>query len=154
MPVEWFYVKDGADLSNHMVTYMKIMEANYYQDKLNFDLAKEYYENILDKAPNIINLYENEIKCELLFYEILNGNIEKVKELYTKGLRNYIKLTNCYISRKRLMYVYNLLVLKDEKKADKVLEEFEKVKKSYPIKGEIESEEEIMNFILDNVRVG
>ena len=70
MPVEWFYVKDGADLSNHMVTYMKIMEANYYQDKLNFDLAKECYENILDKAPDIIKLYENEIKCELLFYEI------------------------------------------------------------------------------------
>ena len=153
MPVEWFYVKDGADLNNHMVTYMKIMEANYYQDKLNFDLAKECYENILDKAPDIIKLYENEIKCELLFYEILNGNTEKVEELYTKELRNYIKLTNCYISRKRLMYVYNLLVLKDKKKADKVLGEFEKVKKSYPIKGEIESEKEIMNFIVDNIKV-
>lgn len=91
MPVEWFYVKDGADLNNHMVTYMKIMEANYYQDKLKFDLAKEYYENVLDKTPNIIKLYENEIKCELLFYEILNENMEKVKELYTKELRNYIK---------------------------------------------------------------
>ena len=52
------------------------------------------------------------------------------------------------------MYVYNLLVLKDKKKADKVLGEFEKVKKSYPIKGEVDSEEEIMSFILDNVRVG
>ena len=68
-------------------------------------------------------------------------------------MRNYIKLTNCYISRKRLMYAYNLLVLKDKKKADKVLEEFEKVKKSYPIKGEIESEKEIMNFIVDNIKV-
>ena len=56
-----------------------------------FDLAKEYYENVLDKTPNIIKLYENEIKCELLFYEILNENMEKVKELYTKELRNYIK---------------------------------------------------------------
>ena len=51
------------------------------------------------------------------------------------------------------MYAYNLLVLKDKKKADKVLEEFEKVKKSYPIKGEIESEKEIMNFIVDNIKV-
>lgn len=154
MPVEWFHVKDGADLNNPIVTCLKVMEANYYQDKLNFDLAKECYENILDKVPDIIKLYENEIKCELLFYEILNGNTEKVEELYTKELRNYIKLTNCYISRKRLMYVYNLLVLKDKKKADKVLGEFEKVKKSYPIKGEVDSEEEIMSFILDNVRVG
>ena len=153
MPIEWFNVKEGADLNNHLVTFLKIMEANYYQDKLDFNLAKECYENILDNAPNIIKLYENEIKCELLFYEILNGNMEKVDELYTKELRNYIKITDCYISRKRLMYVYNLIVLKDKEKADKVLGEFEKLKNSYPIKGDIESEEEIMSFILDNVKV-
>ena len=153
MPIEWFNVKEGADLNNPLVTFLKIMEANYYQDKLDFNLAKECYENILDNAPNIIKLYENEIKCELLFYEILNGNMEKVDELYTKELRNYIKITDCYISRKRLMYVYNLIVLKDKKKADKVLGEFEKLKNSYPIKGDIESEEEIMSFILDNVKV-
>ena len=153
MPIEWFNVKEGADLNNHLVTFLKIMEANYYQDKLDFNLAKECYENILDNAPNIIKLYENEIKCELLFYEILNGNMEKVDELYTKELRNYIKITDCYISRKRIMYVYNLIVLKDKKKADKVLGEFEKLKNSYPIKGDIESEEEIMNFILENVKV-
>ncbi|MDU2489960.1 MAG: site-2 protease family protein [Clostridium celatum] len=153
MPIEWFHVKEGADLNNHFITFLKIMEANYYQDKLDFNLAKECYENILYSAPNIIKLYENEIKCELLFYEILNGNMEKVDELYTKELRNYIKITDCYISRKRLMYVYNLIVLRDKEKADKVLGEFEKLKNSYPIKGDIESEEEIMNFILDNVKV-
>ena len=153
MPIEWFNVKEGADLNNHLVTFLKIMEANYYQDKLDFNLAKECYENILDKAPTITKLSEREIKLELLFYEILNGNMEKVDELYTKELRNYIKITDCYISRKRLMYVYNLIVLKDKKKADKVLGEFEKLKNSYPIKGDIESEEEIMNFILENVKV-
>lgn len=153
MPIEWFHVREGADLNNPLVTFLKIMEANYYQDKLDFNLAKECYENILDNAPNIIKLYENEIKCELLFYEILNENMEKVDELYTKELRNYIKVTDCYISRKRLMYVYNLIVLEDKKKADKVLGEFEKLKNSYPIKGDIESEEEIMSFILDNVKV-
>lgn len=153
LPIEWFYVKEGADLNNPLVTFLKIMEANYYQDKLDFNIAKECYEKILDNAPNIIKLYENEIKCELLFYEILNGNLEKVDELYTKELRSYIKATDCYISRKRLMYVYNLIVLKDKKKADKVLGEFENLKNSYPIKGDIESEEEIMSFILDNVKV-
>lgn len=153
MPIEWFNIEDGIDLNNPMVTCLRIMEANYYQDKLNFDITKECYENILDTTPHIVKLYENEIKCELLFYEILNGNMEKVDELYTRELQNYIKVTDCYISRKRLMYVYNLIVLKDKKKADKVLGEFEKVKKSYPVKSEIESEEEIMNFILDNINV-
>lgn len=45
------------------------------------------------------------------------------------------------------MYAYNLIVLKDNKKADKMLEEFERLKKTYPAKGEIESETEIIASI-------
>lgn len=147
MPLEWFYVKEGADINNPIVTSLKIMEANYYHDRLEFDTAKKCYENILANAPKIIKLYENEIMCELLFLEILDGNLKKIEELYTKELRNYIEVTNCYISRKRLMYAYNLIVLKDNKKADKMLEEFERLKKTYPAKGEIESETEIIASI-------
>lgn len=153
MPIEWFYIKDGADINNPLVTSLKIMEANYYHDKLNFEMAKKCYEDILENAPKIIKLYENEIKCELLFLEILNGNLEKVEELYTKELRNYIKITECYISRKRLMYAYNLMVLKDKNKAYKLLKEFEEVKKTYPVKSEIESEEEIIKLIGDKLKV-
>lgn len=150
MPIEWFYIKEGADLNNPLVTSLKIMEANYYHDKLYFTQAQKCYEDILENAPKIIKLYEYEINCELLFLEILNGNMKRVEELYTKNLRNYIKVTDCYISRKRLMYAYNLIVLKDEKKADMVLADFEKVKKTYPIKADIESEEEVINFIENN----
>lgn len=153
MPIEWFYIKDGADINNPLVTSLKIMEANYYHDKLNFEMAKKCYEDILENSPKIIKLYENEIKCELLFLEILNGNLEKVEEIYTKELRNYIKITECYISRKRLMYTYNLMVLKDKNKADKLLGEFERVKKTYPVKSEIESEEEIIKLIGDKLKV-
>ena len=38
MPIEWFNIEDGIDLNNPMVTCLRIMEANYYQDKLNFDI--------------------------------------------------------------------------------------------------------------------
>ena len=147
MPIEWFYLREGADLNNHLVTSLKIMEGNYYYDNLNFEAAQRCYEEILENAPKIIKIYEYEINCELLFFEILKGNMDRVKELYTKELRNYIKATECYISRKRLMYAYNLIVLKDKKKTEKVLKEIEKVKKTYPIKGDILSEEEVIRFI-------
>lgn len=147
MPIEWFYVKEGTDLNIPMVTAIRTMEANYYHDKLDFERAKTIYEDILKTTPNILKLYENEIKCELLFYEILNNNIEKVNEVYTKDLRNYIKLTECYVSRKRLMYAYNLIILKDKEKADNILVEFKKIKKTYPAKGEIASEEEVISLI-------
>ena len=147
MPIEWFYLREGADLNNHLVTSLKIMEGNYYYDNLNFEAAQRCYEEILENTPKIIKIYEYEINCELLFFEILKGNMDRVKELYTKELRNYIKATECYISRKRLMYAYNLIVLKDKKKTEKVLKEIEKVKKTYPIKGDILSEEEVIRFI-------
>lgn len=150
MPIEWFYVKDEADLNSPMVTAIRMMEANYYHDKLDFKRAKNIYEDILKNTPNILKLYENEIKCELLFYEILNNNIEKVNELYTKDLKNYIKLTECYVSRNRLMYAYNLIVLKDKEQANKILVEFKKIKKTYPAKGEIASEEEVISFMSKN----
>ena len=148
--IEWFKTKEGVDLNNPLVVAIKCFEANYYHDKLEFDKAKKCYEEILDNAPKIIKLYEYEIKCELLFYEILNNNKEKVDELYTKELKAYIKATNCYITRKRLMYAYDLIILNDMKKAEKDFNEFEKLKKVYPAKGEIYSEEEVMKFIKEN----
>lgn len=153
MPLEWFSIKDGADINNPIVTSLRIMEANYYQDRLEFDIAKKCYENILESTPRIIKLYENEIKCELLFLEILNGNLEKVQQLYNKELSNYIKATNCYISRKRLMYAYNLMVTRDNKKSKKILKEFEKTKNTYPVKAEIESEIEIINLLNSRFKV-
>ena len=147
---EWFKIKEGVDLNNPLVIAIKCIEANYYHDKLEFDKAKKCYEEILDNAPKIIKLYEYEIKCELLFYEILNNNKEKVDELYTKELKAYIKATNCYITRKRLMYAYDLIILNDMKKAEKDFNEFEKLKKVYPAKGEIYSEDEVMKFIKEN----
>ena len=48
------------------------------------------------------------------------------------------------VDRKRLMYAYALLVEKKEEKADKLLKEFQKVQNTYPLKGEIESEIELV----------
>lgn len=148
MPLDWFNIDENSDFSNPLVCSIKIMEANYYHDNFDFEKAKEYFEFLLNYRPKIISLYENEIKCELLFYEIIGeGNIEKINDLYTKELKNYIKITDCYINRKRLMYAYYLIIEKDMKKVEQILKEMEKVKKTYPIKAEVESEIELIEFI-------
>lgn len=148
MPFEWFILPDGVDLNNPIITHIKILEANYYHDKLEFSKAKECYEDLLDNAKNILEIYKYEIQCELLFYEIIGERREGViNRLYTQELKRYIKVTDCYITRKRLMYSYSLLVEKDIEKANKLLEEIEVIKKTYPAKGEIKSEIEIINFI-------
>ena len=148
MPLEWFLIDENEDFSNPLVCSIKCLEANYYHDRLEFDKAKSCYEFLINYSPNIISLYENEIKCELLFYEIIGEKDEdKINNLYTKKLKAYIKATDCYISRRRLNYTYALIIEKDFEKVNKILKEIEKVKKTYPIKSEIESELEIIDFI-------
>jgi tetratricopeptide (TPR) repeat protein len=151
MPLKWFEIDAKSDFSNPLVTCIKCVEANYYHDKLEFDKAKQCYEFLLNYNPKIVKLYEYEIKCELLFYEIIGKrNEEKINELYTKKLKSYIKASKCHIPKLRLMYAHALIIENDIKKVEKILNEFEKAKKKYPNKGEIESELEIIEFIKNN----
>lgn len=148
MPFEWFQLPDEADLSNNMSCSMKCLEASYYHDRKEFDKAKECYENLLNSTSSLSKLLENEINCELLFYEMIGeSRKEVIDELYTKELKKYIRATNCYITRKRLMYAYSLIIEKDISKADKILSEVDAVKKTYPSKAEVESELEIIELI-------
>lgn len=148
MPFEWFQLPEEADLNNNICCGMKCLEGSYYHDRKEFDKAKECYENILKSTSHPSNVVENEIKCELFFYEIIGeGRKEVIDELYTNELKKYIKATNCYITRKRLMYAYALIIEKDMSKADKILSEVDSVKKTYPSKAEVESELEIIDQI-------
>lgn len=148
MPLQWFEIPDEADLNNPIISSIKLLEAAYYHDRKDFHKSKKCYENILNEVPKLIKLYENEIKCELFFYEIIGeARTEVIDKLYTKDLKKYIKATNCYITRKRLMYAYALVMEKNLEKADKILKEVDAGIKTYPAKAEVESELEIIEII-------
>lgn len=151
MPTEWFINDWELDFSNPLATSIKCIEAAYYHDRLEFDKARECYEFLINYTPKIAKLYENEITCELLFYEIIGEKSEeKINELYTKELKSYIKASKGHISKMRIMYAYNLIIEKDINKAKEMLNQIKKAEKTYPIKSEIESELEIVEFIKDN----
>ncbi|MGL5755460.1 MAG: site-2 protease family protein [Paraclostridium sp.] len=151
MPLNWFEIDSSSDFSNPLITGIKCIEANYYHDNLEFDKAKLCYEFLLSDDINICKLYENEIKCELIFYEIVGKRDEsKINELYTKQLKTYVKASKCQINKLRLMYAYALIIEKDKKKVKKILEKIEVVKKKYPNKGELESELEIIEYVKNN----
>lgn len=148
MPFEWFELPDGADLNNPIISTMEIIKGGYYLDKKEFHKAKECYEKLLNNVPNLIKLYENEVKCDLLFCEIIGeGRKDRIDKLYTKELKSYIKATDCYMSRKRLMYAYSLIIEQNIQKADKLLNEAYIAQKTCPAKGEAESEMEIIEFV-------
>ena len=149
MDKKCFEIDDNADFSNPLVTAIKAWESNYYAYCKDFQKAKKCCEFLLNYKPNIVKLFENELKCDLLFYEIISGEDKnKINNLFAE-LKPYIKATNCFIARKRLLYAYALLFEKDLPKAEKLSCEFKKAIKTYPVKGEISAEVEMMYYILD-----
>jgi len=155
MPEEWFNLPDNADVGNPLICSCAIFKGSRYHDQMEFHKARELYKSLLSDTPEMLEVYKNELRCELMFYEIIGeGRKEEIEKLYTKGLKKYIKATSSYISRQRLMYSYELLIEKDKEMADKRLKEFEKVCRNYPYQGEIEAEREIIGYIQKRAGAG
>ncbi|MDF2473598.1 MAG: hypothetical protein K0R21_1380 [Anaerocolumna sp.] len=148
MPSDWFELPPNADLNNHIISSIRALKCSYLHDKMQFAEAKALIEDILENVPNLLIIYQNELRCELLFYEIIGQCREDViQQLYTKELKKYIKVTASYASKRRLLYAYALLVENNEKKAQKELAAFEKIVKTSPYKADIESEKEMIALI-------
>jgi hypothetical protein len=153
MPQEWFELPEDADMTNPIVCACAVLKGSRYHDQMEFKKAQELYINLLENAPGLLGLYKNELRCALMFYEIIGeGRIEEIDKLYTKKLKSYIKATSLYVTRQRLMYAYELLIKKDQLKAGQRLEAFEKACRTYPYASEIENEREIIEYIQHMVR--
>lgn len=145
---ELFRLPKKADLNNPIICTIGVFKCSYLQDKKLFDEAKEMCEFMLENAPGLLEIHKNELLCELLFYEIMGPcRREEIEKLYSKQLKKYIKATSSYVSRKRLMYAYALLLEEDASKAEKELAGFEKAAKVYPYEIEVECERELIALV-------
>lgn len=133
---------------NTLKTAIYILSANKDFALLDFLSAERKFEAVIN-SDNIIELYKNECKCELMFCKIMNGcDISEVESLYDKKLKAYIKNTEkTYISRKRLMYAYYLIVKNDISRAEKEYDLAVKMENTYPCKGEYDYEMDIIRYI-------
>lgn len=123
------------------------IKVNYLIGEKRFEEAYTLCKKLLDEKA-VIELYKYELKCDKMFLEIVLGKEGKVKKTYSDELKLYINKTHKYmITRMRLMYAYYLLIEKDEAKALKEKEAFEKACLRYPDLGEIKNEKALMEYI-------
>lgn len=127
---------------------MPMLQGSLAIDNKDFKSAQTKFEEIF-RDDKLILIYKNEITCELIFCKIMNGaSKEEIDELYDKSIKNYVKQTaSMLISKRRLLYAYNLILLGDQKAADKEYEAAQKMKKTYPNKGELYSELELIEYV-------
>lgn len=126
----------------------ELLKASFYMDKKDFNTAQKLVTSAIDSG-DLLSIYEHEAKSELLFCKIMNGASEnEINELYNKTLKKYITSSaKTQISKRRILYAYNILFKKDNAAAQKEYEAAMAMKNTYPSAGELKSELSIIEYI-------
>ncbi|WP_290776259.1 site-2 protease family protein [Anaerofustis sp.] len=140
-----------SDCKNPLVSVMYSFRCNYLIDKREFDEARELINYSLDNLEEMLSVHKSELKCELLFLALLDGEEESViDEIYDEDLKRYINTTKkYYVARRRQLYAYELFYNKDEEAAESELEAFEIIAGRYPYETEVEGEIELLHLVHD-----
>lgn len=149
---EYFEMPQDADLKDPLICTIGVLKCNYLHSQKRFEEAKHLTLDLFENASGLLEIYKNELRCELLFYEIMGEcRKEEVDKLYTGTLKQYILRTSSYVSRRRLLYTYERIMTKDQGAAERQYQAFEKVASDYPYAGEIEDERELIELVKNKV---
>jgi len=154
MTEKWFEAMPLSELNNHLIISTAIMRYSYLIDIEEYNSAREYSKFMLDNCPKMLGIHQNEMRCELLFFELTNEcREEEIEKLNTKELKDYLKATSSYLSRQKLLYAYAKIYEKNDIKANKVLTNFEKVCRNTPYLGEVEGERNLFMTVVSNQKL-
>ncbi|HAO60504.1 MAG TPA: hypothetical protein DCQ90_00815 [Erysipelotrichaceae bacterium] len=147
MPEEWFQHSDSADLSEPLIATIDEFRCSRAFDKGETEEATRFANELIQR-PGLVEFQKNELRCVLLFNEVLSEcRPEVIHSLYTKPLQKYIQRTSYMPARHRLTYALEKIYFRDEMKAKKAKTKFEKALKTFPYRVEIEVEKKAMEEI-------
>jgi len=147
MPAEWFKLPDGWPMDNSICAAIAVVVCNREIDRMEFTRGAELAAELVGEKNGLIPLYNQILTIELIFAELLDKNRKAVlDEMWTREFQRFLTAMKTYPSVIRLRYSYELLANHDGDTAQKQLQIFEKMAKSYPYAGEVESEREIIAY--------
>ena len=150
MPDEWFQMASDEAMKNNLVAAIGVSVCNRLMDQHRFEEADAQMAHILSIESGMIGLHRNLVICDRLYYELIHENRpDVVASFYTKEQQKFMKAMRTFPSVIRTEYAYALLVEKDQGKAAKAMEAFEKVAKTYPYPNDINSERELIQIAVE-----
>lgn len=152
MPDEWFTLPEGADMQNVHCASLKVFAASRPLDIGDTVTAEQQIIEILDSKDNIIGLHRNLLTCDLICCKWLNGSPVELKHYMTPELAKTIKAMRDYPQIIRTEYFTALFDLKDEKAAEILRKNFEKITRNFPYKQELDSERTLMDKALEKYK--
>ena len=148
LPDERIDLKEERLRSGSLVTSDLVFKENQLMDAHRFEEAEELLKKISDGDYPLLGYHLNTLKLDQKYLDCLNGSFEDIDD---PQLLRFIKAAEkTSISVLRYQYV-RCLYLKQEEQAEKYLQAFEKMKGSYPFKGEWQSEKELMRIARERI---
>lgn len=149
MPDEWFTLPDGADMKNVHNASIAVFAESRTLDRLDTESAEIEIEQLLNSDYNVIGLHKNLLKCDLVFARLVNhGREAEISSILTLEQLKFMKSMSTYPSVMRTEYAISLIRDKDEKKAEKIKNDFEKMARKYPYPTDIAADRSLMDLAL------
>lgn len=150
MPDEWFEWKTDIEYKNPLEVVLPFMHASRLIDKMEWEDAYRELEELYSHKSEIMQLYVNELACELIFIALVTGRKERAREILDDNIRKYIEAYRTIMSSKqRVLCAIELYLYNDWEKAFKIYETLKTSKDRYLLQGEVESDLYIMRSILE-----
>ncbi len=148
MPQEWFGIID-PNLSDPLQLAILNAQAARHIDMLNFTEALNLYNRLAPHAQKI-TLFKKEIDSELVFLNLVCGNIETAKCIYTKSLEAYVmQFAKTMSSKDRVRFALALYADKNIDRAKRLRENLFNHYNCYLLTGEVDSDLAVMDHLLN-----
>ncbi len=149
MPEEWFVFPADADMNNSMIAAVEVFRCNRLMDEMRFEEAEEAMSKLTRGKNGVLGVHKSLLICDRIYLAILlDRGDDAVKAMLTEEQMQFMRAMKTFPSVIRTEYALAVGYYRDEKAAQKKLEEFEKIAKRYPYESDIESDRELMNLKL------
>lgn len=147
MPANWFAVPEGDEFKDAITCALGVFACNRLLDEKNFEAASELIDKLLDDDASTVFVHRDRLMCDKIFCELIGeNNSEVIKKLLDKSQKKFMKSMKDTPSVIRTNYALALLYEKDEIKAEKIRNQFEKREKSYAYSADMQSERELIDI--------
>ena len=150
VPYEQFCINQTGEIRNFLVIRVKLLEYKWHLEHLDFNQAAKCLEATNQFFNSLPRTYQYEINSEKLFIEIMcEHDRDIIDKLYNADVRKYIDESQYALSKNRLMMAYEAGVKNDMRGANKYYKQLKSGAKTAPIKGEIELELMLAEYIYE-----
>ena len=149
MPEAWFTLSETADMQNVHCASLAVFAAGRTLDGGDTLAAEQQIIALLNSDFNIIGLHRSLLTCDLICCRLLNDPSADISRYMTPQLSKIMQAMKTYPSVMRTEYIIALLSERREKKAEKILLDYNKNTKNFPYRQDIESELCLMSKALE-----